>query len=574
MVAARGEKPQVTEMPENGTATETEKIKYTGWKAMPYIVAGNEIFEKLGALGTITNLVVYLTAVFHLRSITTATIVNVFNGTTNLAPVLGAFLADTYLGRYATLGLASVASQLGLLIIMLTAAVSQLHPPQCDPGRLCSGPTPGQQAFLVFGLAFLVIGAGGIRPCNLAFGADQFDPQTEDGRKGIDSFFNIYYFTFNIAMMISATLIIYVQSNVSWSVGLAIPAVLMFFSCAFFFLGSRTYVKVRPEGSPFSSIAQVLVAAFRKRRLKLPDDHPVESLLDPPHLSSLISKLSYTNHVFMDGFRILDKAAIVTPEDEIKPDGFAANPWQLCTLQQVEQVKCIVRIIPVWSTGILYQLAATQQQTYVIFQALQSNRHLGRSNFQIPAASFVVFPMLGMSLWIPIYDRIVAPRLERITKKEGGLTLLQRMGIGLVLSVVVMATAGVIEERRRSHALRHHQTVSPFSSLWLIPPLIILGVSEAFNVISQVEFYYKQFPENMRSIAGSLLFCGFALGGYLSSLMVTVVHRSTGRGQSKNWLAEDLNKGKLDLFYFSIAVLGVLNFIYFAACAKWYRYKA
>ncbi|URE28673.1 Nitrate transporter, partial [Musa troglodytarum] len=75
---------------------------------------GNEIFEKLGALGTITNLVVYLTAVFHLRSITTATIVNVFNGTTNLAPVLGAFLADTYLGRYATLGLASVASQLVL----------------------------------------------------------------------------------------------------------------------------------------------------------------------------------------------------------------------------------------------------------------------------------------------------------------------------------------------------------------------------------------------------------------------------------------------------------------------------
>lgn len=148
------------------------------------------------------------------------------------------------------------------------------------------------------------------------------------------------------------------------------------------------------------------------------------------------------------------------------------------------------------------------------------------------------------------------------------------MGIGLVLSVVVMAIAGVIEERRRSHALRHHQIVSPFSSLWLIPPLIILGVSEAFNVISQVEFYYKQFPENMRSIAGSLLFCGFALGGYLSSLMVTVVHRSTGRGQSKNWLAEDLNKGKLDLFYFSIAVLGVLNFIYFAACAKWYRYKA
>ncbi|RRT71002.1 hypothetical protein BHE74_00008464 [Ensete ventricosum] len=71
---------------------------------------GNETFEKLGTLGTSANLLVYLTTVFHMKSVAAATLVTVFNGTTSLTPLLGAFLADTYLGRYATLGAASVAS--------------------------------------------------------------------------------------------------------------------------------------------------------------------------------------------------------------------------------------------------------------------------------------------------------------------------------------------------------------------------------------------------------------------------------------------------------------------------------
>ncbi|KAK7827598.1 protein nrt1/ ptr family 2.9 [Quercus suber] len=62
--------------------------------------AGNETFEKLGTLGTSTNLL----------SISATLLINIFNGTTNFATLLGAFLCDTYFGRYNTLGFASVAS--------------------------------------------------------------------------------------------------------------------------------------------------------------------------------------------------------------------------------------------------------------------------------------------------------------------------------------------------------------------------------------------------------------------------------------------------------------------------------
>lgn len=72
--------------------------------------AGNETFEKLGTIGTSANLLVYLVTVFHMNSVSAATLVTVFMGTTNLSPLVGAFLSDTYFGRYATLGFASVSS--------------------------------------------------------------------------------------------------------------------------------------------------------------------------------------------------------------------------------------------------------------------------------------------------------------------------------------------------------------------------------------------------------------------------------------------------------------------------------
>uniref|UniRef100_A0A0E0NZR7 Major facilitator superfamily (MFS) profile domain-containing protein n=2 Tax=Oryza TaxID=4527 RepID=A0A0E0NZR7_ORYRU len=461
----------------------------------------------------------------------------------------------------------------GMFLLTMTAAADGLHPAECGVGETCSKATSGQFAVLFMSFAFLVLGSAGIRPCSMPFGADQFDPHTESGKRGINSFFNWYYFTFTSAMLVSATVIIYVQSNVSWPIGLGIPTALMLLACVLFFMGTRLYVRVTPEGSPFTSIVQVFAAAARKRSLKQPKD-PKQDLFDPPHTSAIVTKLAHT-----DQFRCLDKAAIVSGPDDVRAGGAApSNPWRLCSVQQVEEVKCLIRIVPVWSTGIIYYVAVVQQSTYVVLSALQSDRHLGRS-FQIPAASFTVFAMLAQTLWIPIYDRLLVPRLRRVTGKDEGLTLLQRQGIGIALSTVAMVMSAVVEDRRRHIALTQPTlgttitggAISAMSSLWMVPQLMVLGLSEAFNLISQIEFYYKEIPEHMRSVAGALAFCNLALGNYLSGFLVTIVHRTTGAGS--NWLAQDLNKGRLDLFYWMIAGIGIFNIIYFMICAKWYRFK-
>ncbi|KAL5205528.1 hypothetical protein ABZP36_033737 [Zizania latifolia] len=538
-------------LPADSSSREDDAGRHRGWKAMPYVI-GNETFEKLGTIGTTANMLVYLTTVYHMHSVHAVTLLNFFTGTTNLAPLLGAFLCDTYLGRYNTLAAASISSFLGMLLLTLTAAVRALHPPPC--ASTCQRATPWQLSALLASFAFLVLGAGGIRPCNLAFGADQFDPRTDSGRRGIASFFNWYYFTFTVAMMISATLIIYLQSNVNWAIGLAVPAALMGLSCALFFMGTRLYVRVRPEGSPFTSFVRVLVAATRKRRL------PADDLFDPPHHSKLVAKIAYT-----DQFRCLDKAAVVTPEDTVVlgADGrttSTARPWRLCTVQQVEEVKCLARIIPVWSAGIVYFIVLTQVGTYVVFQAMQSDRRLGTSGFEVPPGSFVVFNMLAMTVWIPVYDRVVVPALRRVTGREGGISQLQRIGIGLALSVTTMLVAAAVERRRR-------RIGASMRFFWLVPQQVLAGISEAFAAIGLNEFCYKQFPENMRSVAGALFFLAFALANYASGFMVAAVHRTTG------WLAQDLDKGRVDLFYLVVAAIAAANLVYFVVCARWYRFK-
>ena len=135
------------------------------------------------------------------------------------------------------------------------------------------------------------------------------------------------------------------------------------------------------------------------------------------------------------------------------------NPWRLCAIQQVEEVKCLIRIIPIWSAGIISLISMTQQGTFTVSQALKMDRHLG-PHFQIPAGSTGVISFITIGLWLPFYDRFRVPALRKITKHEGGITLLQRIGIGIVFSILSMVVAGLIERVRRASAMLHLQPLT------------------------------------------------------------------------------------------------------------------
>ncbi|KAK8491382.1 hypothetical protein V6N11_073708 [Hibiscus sabdariffa] len=271
------------------------KNKTGTWKACPYIL-GNECCERLAYYGINTNLVNYLK--FQLNQQNVAAVSNVTNwsGTCYVMPLIGAFLADAYLGRYWTIASFSMIYVLGMTILTLSASIHGLKP-TCNENNICH-PTGLQTGVFFLGLYLIALGTGGIKPCVSSFGADQFDDSDETEKKKKSSFFNWFYFSINIGALVASSVLVWIQTNVGWAWGFGIPAVAMAIAVASFFSGTRLYRNQRPGGSPVTRICQVIVASFWKVNVKVPNDKSL--LYETTDEESMVRgsrKLDHTNQL-------------------------------------------------------------------------------------------------------------------------------------------------------------------------------------------------------------------------------------------------------------------------------------
>ena len=255
-----------------------------------------------------------------------------------------------------------------------------------------------------------------------------------------------------------------------------------------------------------------------------------------------------------------------------------ASPWRLCTVTQVEELKCVLRLLPVWASGIIFAAAYTQMTTTFILQGDTLDPYVG--GFRVPAAVLSVFDTLSVMIWVPLYDRAIVPLARRLTGHRGGFTQLARMGVGFVILTVAMLAAGALEVARRRVLARHGTYVGtdgtryvPLSIFWQVPQYVVVGAAEVFTFIGQMEFFYDQAPDAMRSVCSGLAKAAFELGNYASSVLVAVVVRGTARGGSPGWIPDDINDGHLDYFFWLLAMLCVGNFGAYVVIARWYNYK-
>ncbi|XP_058110914.1 protein NRT1/ PTR FAMILY 8.1-like [Magnolia sinica] len=554
--------------------------KETGnWKACPYILV-NECCERLAYYGMGTNLVNYLKLRLHQGNATAANNVTNWSGTCYSMPLFGAFLADAYLGRYWTIASFSVIYVFGMTLLTVSASVHGLKP-SCNAG-VCH-PTKGQTSTFYIALYLIALGTGGIKPCVSSFGADQFDENDDSEKKRKSpffnwfyfsikkrksSFFNWFYFSINIGALLASSVLVWTQMNVGWGWGFGIPAVAMAIAVVSFFSGTRLYRLQKPGGSPLSRIFQVIVASFRKLHVKVPAD---ESLLygnaDEESVIRGSRKLDHTTQ-----FKFFDKAAVVMGGEDTEGN---INPWRLCTVTQVEELKSIVRLLPIWATGIMFATVYSQMSTMFVLQGNTMDPHMG-PNFKIPSASLSIFDTIAIIFWVPIYDRIIVPMAGAYTGHHRGFTQLQRMGIGLVISIFSMLAAGILELVRLGMVKRHNYydlEQLPISIFWQIPQYFIVGAAEVFTFIGQLEFFYDQAPDAMRSLCSALSLSTVALGNYLSTLLVTIVTHVTTKHGKLGWIPDNLNRGHLDYFYWLLAILSLLNFVVYLWIATWYTYK-
>ncbi|KAK1312564.1 Nitrate excretion transporter 1 [Acorus calamus] len=147
-------------------------------------------------------------------------------------------------------------------------------------------------------------------------------------------------------------------------------------------------------------------------------------------------------------------------------DGTVAKPWRLATVEQVEDLKTLIKMFPLWSSSILISVTVGIQLSMTVLQALKMDRHIGRT-FSVPP--------VGSAL-------VEQDRLRSITAHGPG----------------------------------------------LLPPLVVVGVGEALHFPGQVGLYYQEFPEELWSTSTAMIALTVGIGFYLSTAVVDLVKRTTG----------------------------------------------
>ncbi|XP_077231744.1 protein NRT1/ PTR FAMILY 4.4-like [Tasmannia lanceolata] len=534
--------------------------KHGGMKAATFVL-GIQAFEimSIGAVGN--NLITYVFNEMHFSLSKSANIVTNFIGTIFLLSLFGGFLSDSYLGSFWTMLIFGFVELSGFILLSVQAHLHQLRPPKCNmanEGWKCIEAKGFKASIFFIALYLVALGSGCLKPNMISHGGDQFQKDDPKQSKKLSTYFNTAYLSFCIGQLFAVTVIIWVQTRVGMDVGFGLSAATMAMGLISLISGTLLYRNKPPQGSIFTPIVQVFVAAIAKRKQVCASN------------SEMLhgSQNDVSSHIVYhtEKFRFLDKACI-----KIQDGGNMKEcPWRLCTVAQVEQVKIIISVIPIFACTIIFNTILAQLQTFSVQQGDVMNNQLTKS-FQIPPASLQSIPYFLLVFLVPLYEAVFVPLARKFTGNESGISPLQRIGVGLFFATFSMVSAALVENKRRNLSIDLKEKISIF---WIAPQFLIFGLSEMFTAVGLIEFFYKQSLAGMQSFLTAMTYCSYSFGFFLSSLLVSLVNKITSNSSIGGWLSDnDLNKDRLDLFYWMLAALSLVNFFNYLFWSKWYSYK-
>nr|XP_043616297.1 protein NRT1/ PTR FAMILY 4.5-like [Erigeron canadensis] len=537
-----------------------------GTRAALFVYATTGL-ENMAFISTAVSLVTYFYGYMNFSLTKSATTLTNYLGTAFLLSLFGGFISDTYLSRFKAGILFASFEVVGYALLAVQAHFEQLRPTPCNPTQVnqCQQATSNQEAILFTGLYLVAFGTGGVKAALPSLGADQFDERNPKEAESLASFFNWLLFSITTGAIFGVTFVVWICSNPGWDWGLGVCSIAVLVAALFLLMGRSMFRDYVPKESPILRILQVFMVAIKNRNIPLPENAEELHEIHDREAGVTTDILQRT-----DQFRFLDKAAIITSSldaSELRSSG----SWKLCTVTQVEELKIIIRMLPIILSTIFMNTCLAQLQTFTIQQSTTMDRNL--LGFQVPGSSIPVIPLVFMSLLIPVYDRFFVPFVRKFTGIHSGIRHLQRIGVGLVLSAISMAVAGIVETRRKSVAIDNNLVDSPgplpISVFWLGYQYAIFGLADMFTLVGLLEFFYEESSPGMKSLGTSISWCSLAFGYYSSSIVVEVVNKV-----SNGWLASNnLNRDKLNNFYWLLAGLSIVNLGIYLMCASWYKYK-
>ncbi|CAK8578622.1 unnamed protein product [Lathyrus sativus] len=555
--------------------------KHGGMK-VSLLVLGAFAFENMATLSLAVNLVSYFTGIMHYELADAANMVTNYAGVSYMLSIVVAVVADTLIGRYKSVVFSGLFECLGLALLTIQAHYPSLKPAICnlyDKNAVCEKIKGSHEAFLFIGLYLLAFGSAGLKASLPPHGADQFDERNPKEARQMSSFFNGLLLAICVGGSVSLTFNVWIQDSKGWDWGFGISTVAVVCATIIFAFGLPLYrIHAAQRTNSLIEILQVYIAAIRNRNLPLPTDS--EELYEIEQDKEAAMEIEFLPH--RDIFRFLDKAAIERKSNDVQSEKQEIpSHWKLCRVTQVENAKIILSMIPIFCCTIIMTLCLAQLQTFSVQQGFTMNTKIAK-HFNIPPASLPIIPVAFLLILIPFYDQICVPLLRKLTGIPTGVTHLQRIGVGLVLSSISMAIAAIIEVKRKGVARDNNMLDAipgvqplPLSIFWLSFQYFVFGIADMFTYVGLLEFFYSEAPKGLKATSTCFLWCSMAIGYFLSSIMVQLVNRATKNvTASGGWLAgNNINRNHLNLFYLLLSLLSLLNFSVYLVVSKRYKYR-
>ncbi|XP_023285548.1 solute carrier family 15 member 1-like [Seriola lalandi dorsalis] len=381
-----------------------------GYPISIFFIVVNEFCERFSYYGMRAVLVLYFKYFLKWDDDFATTIYHTFVALCYLTPILGAIVADSWLGKFKTIVYLSIVYALGQVIM----AVSAIH----DITDSNKDGTPDNMTFHVslsmVGLILIALGTGGIKPCVAAFGGDQFQDHQEKQRS---TFFSIFYLSINAGSLLSTVITPVLRAQECgihtkqkcYSLAFGVPAALMVVALIVFIVGSGMYIKTAPQGNILVKVCKCIGFAIKNRFR---------------HRSSQYPKREH----WMD---------------------WAEEKYDKLL---IAQVKMVVKVLFLYIPLPMFWALFDQQGSRWTLQATTMNGDFGALIIQ-PDQMQTVNPILILVL-VPIMDSAIYPL---ITKCKLNFTPLKRMTVGMFFAAIAFVAAALVQ-------LQIDQTLPKFPS--------------------------------------------------------------------------------------------------------------
>jgi solute carrier family 15 (peptide/histidine transporter), member 3/4 len=185
-----------------------------------------------------------------------------------------------------------------------------------------------------------------------------------------------------------------------------------------------------------------------------------------------------------------------------------------------------------------------------------------------------VFISISTICFIPVYDKLLVPLTRKFTQIPSGITMLQRIGTGMVLSLIAVVVAALVEIKRLETAKEYGlvdkpDVPIPMSLWWMTPQYMLFGMADVFTIIGMQEFFYDQVPDALRSLGLAFFLSVLGVSSFISSFLISVIDKISSKN-GKSWFSNNLNQAHLDYFYWFLAGLNGLEIVLFLYLSKIY----